>query len=153
MKNIENNKYIIKEDYHGDIKLIKNNTKKVDLSKPTDILDHRVKPKMMPTIYTNSNPPQKIKHYDKKICLTKPEDIVTKEKKSLQAETLFKKALEEEQSKKHQKKIDIYLIITVLVSLIPIVAYVVNTGLEFRDTLTLLILPTILICQFTNNKK
>lgn len=149
----ENDKYIIKEDYHGDVKLTKNNTKKIDLSKRTDILDHRVKPQVMPTIYINSNPPQKINHSNKKVCLTKPEDIVAKEKKSMKAEMLFETILAEEQSKKQQKKINIYLIITILVSLIPIVAYVVNNGLEFKDTLALLILPTILICRLIDNKK
>lgn len=62
-----NDNYIIKEDYHGDIKLIKiDKPKKVNLSKPTDTLDHRVKQNLEPLKVATSN---------KKICLTKPEDL------------------------------------------------------------------------------
>lgn len=86
--------YVIKEDYHGDVKpLPKKDSKKVNLSKPTDILDHRVKSQLMPSVYTNSNPPQKT---HKKICLTKPEDI----EKSVQSEIISHKALQEENKKK-----------------------------------------------------
>lgn len=74
--------YTINKDYHGDVKFIRNKSKKVNLSKPTDILDHRVKSQMMPTLYSNSNPPQKINHSNKKICLTKPQDTFNTTKKT-----------------------------------------------------------------------
>lgn len=93
----DNDKYIIKEDYHGDIKLTKINiSKKVDLSKPTDNLNHRVKPQIMPTLYTNNNPPSNINTSTKRVCLTKPEDIA----KATKAEELFQEVMIEHHYKR-----------------------------------------------------
>lgn len=151
----DNDKYIIKEDYHGDIKLTKINiSKKVDLSKPTDNLNHRVKPQVMPTLYTNNNPPSNINTSTKRVCLTKPEDIVTKEKKSAQAEMLLQKVIVEKHIKRQQKKITISsLIILVIISLIPVIVYVMNNGLEVYDAISLIIPIIILISKFMEDKK
>lgn len=158
MRNFENDKYIIKENYYGDVKLTKNNTsKKVDLSKPTDILDHRVKPQIMPTIYTNSNLPINVQRQsNKRVYLTKPKDIITKEKKSVQAEMLLQKVIVEEHIKRQQKKITISsssLIILVIISLIPVIVYVMNNGLEVYDAISLIVPIIILISKFIEYKK
>lgn len=71
-------KYILKDDF----KLIPNNSKKVDLSKPTDTLDHKVKHKKISKLYNNFNLLKKINHSNNKICLTKPQDIVNIPKKT-----------------------------------------------------------------------
>lgn len=79
MISMKDDKYTIHQDYHGDIKLTKNDTyKKVDLSKPTDILEHKSKQQdLIPTIYSNSNPPSVDNKFNNKICLTKPKDIIS----------------------------------------------------------------------------
>lgn len=151
----ENDKYIIKEDYHGDVKLIKNSTKKVNLAKPTDILDHKIKPQIMPTVYTNSNPLQNINHSNKKICLTKPKDIVAKDKKSLQAEILFQKTLEEEQTKKYHMTNTKYLLLSILLIIISIaiIYFIIYSTVDSSDAISLFILPIIGICRCIDNSK
>lgn len=64
-----NENYTIHEDYHGDVKLIKNTTKKVNLTKATDILEHKSKQQdSFKKITTNST----------SVCLTKPKDLPKK---------------------------------------------------------------------------
>ena len=67
--------YIIQEDYHGDVKLIRNNSKKVNLSKPTDTLEHKSKQiESLKVSFSSSN---------NKICLTKSKDLTKIDKDTI----------------------------------------------------------------------
>lgn len=114
MKNIENNTYIINEDYHGDAKLTKNNSKKVDLSKPTDALDHRVKHNIEPLKVSSSN---------EKICLTKPKDIVNTTEK-----TSFYYIPDKQEEEKKNKRFGIPLWVDIIISgfISVIIEYYIN---------------------------
>ena len=66
-----NEKYTINKDYHGDVKIIRNTNKKVNLTKATDILEHNSKQQdSFKDITTISN--------NKSVCLTKPKDLSKK---------------------------------------------------------------------------
>ena len=153
MKDYNSNDYIINENYHGDIKVIRQQSKKVDLSKPTDILSHRSTSEIMPTIYANNNPPQKINHkINKRVCLTKPQDIIENEKKSIKAEMLFNQVLQQERLKnEHKKNIQKKLIgiIVIIFAVIPIISYATNDGLDVNSTIIFLLMFMISLNKLT----
>lgn len=82
-------------DENNTLEPSKKTSKKVDLSKPTDTLNHIVKNQGMPMVYYNDNPLSTNVH--KKVCLTKPND--KKDEKSKRAEMLLNRVILEEEFK------------------------------------------------------
>lgn len=128
-------------------------SKKVDLSKPTDTLNHIVKNQGMPMVYHNDNPLSTNVH--KRVCLTKPND---KEEKSKRAEMLLNRVILEEEFKtkfENNTKTDTKAlkIILSIITLILIVIILLANILNDKMFVGCVLIPMLVVINSFNNKK
>lgn len=142
---------------NSNLEPIRKTSKKVDLSKPTDTLNHIVKNQGMPSVYRNDNSLSTNAH--KKVCLTKPND--KKDEKSKRAEMLLNRVILEEELKKQSNQNttfskDLLIIIFVLfISLLVTIASFDSLSNFSENIFSYIFIPMMLILKLVTffNKK
>lgn len=146
-------KYIVKENYHGDVKyILADEPKKVDLSKPTDVLDHSVKETEIPPV----------NHTDEHICLTKPRDIVDNDNElsEQRIDSILNNENETPKQKRRRHRGNILFVASVIALLlvIAIIVYIFSIGIEYLSVWNILEIIFYLVLgiswvAYTKNKR